>query len=102
MSTPRNSIIAALFKYPDRVGFALLLAALVNGYLQFNGSWGRLFTVLLTQLWFAQGVYCYFRGLTIAIAPGGLGRSADPAWRAGLAAFAFFLYAIFFFLDYQY
>ncbi|QHC95337.1 hypothetical protein [Pseudomonas sp. R84] len=102
MPIPIKSIIAALFKHHHMVGVALLVAAVINGYLQFNGSWGRFFTVLATQLWFAQGVYCYFRGAGISIAPGGLGRDADPTWRAGLASFAFFLYAIFFFLDYQY
>ncbi|PNA00975.1 hypothetical protein C1X28_25730 [Pseudomonas sp. FW305-BF15] len=102
MCKPPNSVFAALFKYRHGVGVALLAAALINGYFQFNGSWGRFFTVLAVQLWFAQGVYCYFCGASISIAPGGLGRDADPEWRAALAAFAFFLYAVFFFLDYQY
>ncbi|PAW49598.1 hypothetical protein CKQ80_02010 [Pseudomonas moraviensis] len=102
MPVTSKSILSGLFKYRDWVGVGLLLAALLNGYFQFNGSWGRFFTVLAIQLWFAQGVYNYLRGATIAIAPGGLGRGADPAGRAVLASFAFFLYAIFFFADYKY
>ncbi|MGB8921782.1 MAG: hypothetical protein WCC61_09765 [Pseudomonas sp.] len=102
MPITSKSILGGLFKCRDWVGVGLLLAALLNGYFQFNGSWGRFFTILAVQLWFAQGVYNYLRGTTVAIAPGGLGRDADPAGRATLAIFAFFLYAIFFFSDYQY
>jgi hypothetical protein len=102
MPITSKSIISGLFKYRDWVGVGLLLAALLNCYFQFNGSWGRFFTIFVVQLWFAQGVYNYLRGATVAIAPGGLGRDADPAGRAALAIFAFFLYAIFFFADYQY
>lgn len=102
MPVTGKSRINWLFKYRDWVGIGLLLAALLNGYFQFNGSWGRFFTVLAVQLWFAQGVYNYSRGATVAIAPGGLGPDADPAGRAALAVFAFFLYALFFFSDYRY
>lgn len=102
MPVTGKSRINWLFKYRDWVGGGLLLAALLNGYFQFNGSWGRFFTVLAVQLWFAQGVYNYSRGATVAIAPGGLGPDADPAGRAALAVFAFFLYALFFFSDYRY
>ena len=102
MPVTSKSILSGLFKCRDWVGVGLLLAALLNGYFQFNGSWGRFFTVLAVQLWFAHGVNKYQRAAAVAIAPGGLGRDADPAGRAALAIFAFFLYALFFFSDYQY
>ena len=47
MPITSKSIINWLFKYRDGVGVGLLLAALLNGYFQFNGSWGRFLRYLL-------------------------------------------------------
>ncbi|UVJ44670.1 hypothetical protein NVV94_03440 [Pseudomonas sp. LS1212] len=81
------------------LGGALALASLVNCFARYDGSWKRFFTILMVQLWFAQGVYNYLRGGRVAIAPGGLSKDANPEWRAALAGFALFLYVVVFFLD---
>ena len=46
-----------LYKYRHGIGVALLLAALLNGFLRFDGSWNRFLTMVLVQLWFGQAVY---------------------------------------------
>lgn len=51
-----------LYKYRHGIGVALLLAALLNGFLRFDGSWNRFLTMVLVQLWFGQAVYNYARG----------------------------------------
>ena len=89
-----------LYKYRHGIGVALLLAALLNGFLRFDGSWNRFLTMVLVQLWFGQAVYNYARGARVAIAPGGMSKDADPEWRAALAGFALFLYGGVFFLSF--
>lgn len=93
-------MIANLYKYQHGIGLALLLAALLNGFLRFDGSWKRFFLMVLVQLWFGQAVYSYARGARVAIAPGGMSKDADPEWRAALAGFALFLYGVVFFLSF--
>lgn len=89
-----------LYKYRHGIGVALLLAALLNGFLRFDGSWNRFLTIVLVQLWFGQAVYNYARGARVAIAPGGMSKDADPQWRAALAGFSLFLYGVVFFLSF--
>ena len=75
-----------LYKYRHGIGVALLLAALLNGFLRFDGSWKRFLTMVLVQLWFGQAVYNYARGARVAIAPGGMSKDADPAQRIPVPA----------------
>ena len=89
-----------LYKYRHGIGVALLLAALLNGFLRFDGSWKRFLTMALVQLWFSQAVYNYARGARVAIAPGGMSKDADPEWRAALAGFSLLLYGVVFFLSF--
>ncbi|WP_460149886.1 hypothetical protein [Pseudomonas sp. S3_A03] len=92
-----NKMIESLCRYWHGIGLALLLSALLNGFLRFDGIWKRFFTMVLVQLWFGQAVYNYARGHRVAIAPGGLSRDVNPEWRAALAGFALFLYVVVFF-----
>lgn len=89
-----------LYKYRHGIGVALLLAALLNGFLRFDGRWQRFFIMVLVRLWFGQAVYNYARGARVAIAPGGMSKDADPKWRAALAGLALFLYGGVFFLSF--
>ena len=88
------------YRYRHPFGLALILFALINGCVRFNGDLGRFCTMVFVQLWFAQGLYCYFSRRRVAIAPGGLDKDADPAGRAALAAFALLIYTVIFFLDF--
>lgn len=95
-----NNMIENFYRYRHGIGLVLLLGALLNGFLRFDGSWKRFFTMVLVQLWFGQAVYNYARGHRVAIAPGGMSRDANPEWRAALAGFALFLYGVVFFLGF--
>lgn len=60
---------------------------------------GRPFiSALMLQLWFGQAVFAYFRSGWVSIGPGGLGKDAPAVARASLAAVAFFIYLLGFFL----
>ena len=89
------------YKYRFHLGGILVVASLINCFVRYEGDWARFFTILITQVWFAQGVFNYLIGGTILIAPWGLDKDADPEWRALLAGFALFLYVVVFFLDFK-
>jgi len=91
-------MIEILKKHKHCVGLILLVVAVVGGFIRYDGSWQRFFSMVLAQLWFGQAVYNYLRDGRVSIGPGGLGRYADPTLRVGLAGFAFFLYLTVFFL----
>ncbi|MCF5143292.1 hypothetical protein GIW41_29380 [Pseudomonas sp. PA-6-1D] len=93
-------VVERVIEVRSRLYVVLLLAALLNGFLRFDGSWKRFFLMVLVQLWFGQAVYSYARGARVAIAPGGMSKDADPEWRAALAGFALFLYGVVFFLSF--
>ena len=59
-----NNMIENFYKYRHGIGLVLLLGALLNGFLRFDGSWKRFFTMVLIQLWFGQAVYSENRGQT--------------------------------------
>lgn len=90
------------FLFGHRVYLAggLIVASLINCFARHDRDWGRFFTILITQLWFAQGVINYLFNGTIVIAPRGLDKNANPEWRALLAGFALFLYVVVFFLSF--
>ncbi|MNJ20319.1 hypothetical protein D3C77_146520 [compost metagenome] len=92
-----------IFLYKNRffLGGGLIFASLVNCFIRYDGDWGRFFTIFTIQIWFAQGVYNFFSGGTIVVAPWGLDKNADPEWRAALACFALFIYLVVFFLDFK-
>lgn len=89
----------SLCKHRISIGSGLALASVVNCFVRYDGGGDRFFTILITQLWFAQAVYNYCNGGTILIAPWGL--DADPEWRLVLASFALLLYVAVFFLDFK-
>lgn len=91
-------MIEVLKEYKHCVGLIFLVVALVGGFIRFDGSWQRFFSMVLAQLWFGQAVYNYLRDGWVGIGPGGMGRNADPRLRRGLAGLAFFLYLTVFFL----
>jgi hypothetical protein len=91
---------AFLFRHRVCLAGGLIIASLINCFVRHNGDWGRFFTILITQLWFAQGVINYLFNGSIVIAPWGLDKNANPEWRALLAGFAFFLYVVVFFLSF--
>lgn len=91
-------MLEILKKYKHCVGFFLLVVAVLGGFIRFDGSWQRFFSMVLAQIWFGQAVYNFLRGGRVSIGPGGMGRDADPVLRQALAGFAFVLYLSVFFL----
>ena len=89
---------SVFYRYRYWLGALLLVATLLNCFLRF-GDGGRPFiSALMLQLWFGQAVFAYFRGGWVSIGPGGLGKDAPAVARASLAAVAFFIYLLGFFL----
>lgn len=80
------------------IGLILLVAAVVAGFVRYNGDRERFFAMVLGQIWFGQAVYNYLRGGWVTIGPGGMGPKADPRHRCGLAGVALLLYLLVFFL----
>lgn len=93
-----NKMIDVLKKYKHWIGCLLLVLAVGCGFIRFDGNWNRFFSMVLAQIWFARAVYNYLRGGWVGIGLGGMGPSAAPKLRAGVAGFAFFLYLTVFFL----
>ncbi|MHC8408540.1 hypothetical protein [Pseudomonas sp. TMB3-21] len=91
-------MIEALKKHRHWIGLLLLVVAIGAGFIRFDGSWKRFFSMVLLQLWFARAVYNYLCGGWVGLGLGGMGPSGDPKIRAGTAAFALLLYFTVFFL----
>lgn len=91
-------MLEVLKKYKHYVGLILFVVAVASGFVRFDGSWQRFFSMVLAQLWFGQAIYNFLRGGRVSIGPGGMGRDADPVLRQALAGFAFMLYLAVFFL----
>jgi hypothetical protein len=63
-------MIGVLKKYKHCVGLILFIVAVVGGFIRFDGSWQRFFSMVLAQLWFGQAVYNYLRDGWVSIGPG--------------------------------
>ncbi|WP_448651137.1 hypothetical protein ACSHWC_25310 [Pseudomonas fluorescens] len=95
-------MLPLLNKYRHVLLLVLVLIALANGVWRFNGNVERFFAMVVGQLWFVQGMYCYMSGRTISIAPASVGKNASPLSRAAVATVALVCYVVILFLPFNY
>ena len=101
MSIPKNKVDEILYDYRLLIGSLLLFFSLAFSFWRFGLDLKQVMIVSFMQMLFGRAVFNYCRKGRVGVGPGGLDKNADPVGRAVIAALAFFVYVVIFFLDFD-